>query len=92
VSEETKEPESTKPEEQLADPRTPVKLSYGGASQVETSEASARLKLFANAERPPVRADGAVKQPLLVRAALSALYEVVKIGRATCRKSVAKNA
>lgn len=77
MSEETKEPESTKPEEQLADPRTPVKLSYGGASQVEASEAAARLRLFANAERAPVRAEGAVKQPLLVREALSALYEVV---------------
>lgn len=77
MSEETKEPESTKPEDQLADPRTPVRLSYGGASQLEADEAAARLKIFANAERPPVRAEGSLKQPLLVREALSALYEVV---------------
>ena len=34
MSEETKEPESSKPEEQLTDPRTPVRLAYGGAAFV----------------------------------------------------------
>ena len=77
MSEETKEPESSKPEEQLTDPRTPVRLAYAGASQLEAGEASARVRLFANSERAPVRADGALKEPLLVREALSALYEVV---------------
>ena len=77
MSEETKEPESSKPEEQLTDPRTPVRLAYGGASQLEAGETSARVRLFANSERAPVRAEGALKEPLLVREALSALYEVV---------------
>jgi hypothetical protein len=77
VSEETREPESSKPEEQLTDPRTPVRLSYAGASQLDAGESSSRLQIFANGERPPVRAAGALKQPLLVREALSALYEVV---------------
>lgn len=77
MSEETKEPESSKPEDQLADPRTPVRLSYSGASQLESGEAAARLRIFANGERPPVRAEGVLKQPMLAREALSALYEVV---------------
>lgn len=77
MSEETKEPESSKPEEQLTDPRTPVRLSYAGASQLEAGESTSKLQIVANGERPPVRAEGALKQPLLVREALSALYEVV---------------
>ncbi|HSN32550.1 MAG TPA: SWIM zinc finger family protein, partial [Ideonella sp.] len=77
MSEETKEPESSKPEEQLSDPRTPVRLGYAGASQLEAGESASKLQIFANTERPPVRAEGALKQPLLVREALSALYEVV---------------
>ncbi|MDC0717763.1 SWIM zinc finger family protein [Nannocystis bainbridge] len=77
MSEETKEPESSKPEEQLTDPRTPVRLGYAGASQLEAGESSAKLQIFVNTERPPVRAEGTVKQPLLVREALSAMYEVV---------------
>ncbi|WAS92931.1 SWIM zinc finger family protein [Nannocystis punicea] len=77
MSEETKEPESGKPEEQLTDPRTPVRLGYAGASQLEAGESSSKLQIFANTERSPVRAEGLLKQPLLVREALSALYEVV---------------
>ena len=40
MSEETDKPEagpeteSSKPEEQLSDPRTPITLTYGGASQL----------------------------------------------------------
>jgi hypothetical protein len=83
VSEETDKPEggaeqeSTKPEEQLVDPRTPVTLAYGGASQLVSGDADARLALFSNTRRPDVRADAKIKDPLTLREALSCLYEVV---------------
>ncbi|MBL9104630.1 MAG: SWIM zinc finger family protein [Myxococcales bacterium] len=82
-SEETDKPEagaeqdSQKPEDQLADPRTPVTLTYGGASQLVSGDADARLALFANTRRPDVHADAKIKDPLKLREALSALYEVV---------------
>jgi hypothetical protein len=82
VSEETDKPEgaeqdSQKPEDQLVDPRTPVTLSYGGASQLVSGDADARLALFSNTRRADVKADAKVKDPLTLREALSALYEVV---------------
>lgn len=82
-SEETDKPEagaeqdSQKPEDQLADPRTPVTLTYGGASQLVSGDVDARLALFANTRRPDVHADAKIKDPLKLREALSALYEVV---------------
>jgi hypothetical protein len=82
-SEETDKPEagaeqdSQKPEDQLADPRTPVTLTYGGASQLVSGDADARLALFSNTRRPDVHADAKIKDPLKLREALSALYEVV---------------
>jgi hypothetical protein len=83
VSEENEKPEvgaeqeSTKPEDQLTDPRTPITLTYGGASQLVAGDADARLALFSNTRRPEVRADVKVKDPLTLREALSCLYEVV---------------
>lgn len=71
------EQESTKPEDQLTDPRTPITLTYGGASQLVAGDADARLALFSNTRRPEVRADVKVKDPLTLREALSCLYEVV---------------
>lgn len=81
-SEETEKPEgaeqeSQKPEDQLVDPRTPVTLTYGGASQLVSGDADARLALFSNTRRAPVHADATVKDPLTLREALSCLYEVV---------------
>lgn len=82
MSEETDKPEgaeqdSQKPEDQLVDPRTPVTLSYDGASQLVSGDADARLALFSNTRRADVKADAKVKDPLTLREALSALYEVV---------------
>lgn len=68
-------PES--PEEQVEDERTPITLSYGGASQVVSDESGSRLALFTNRQRPPVRLRGKIREPLLVREALSCLYDVV---------------
>jgi len=65
------------PEEQVEDERTPITLRYGGASQVISDESGARLALFTNKDRPPVRLRGTVREPLLVREALSCLYDVV---------------
>jgi len=83
VSEETdkpeagSEPESTKPEEQLSDPRTPITLTYAGASQLVAGDASSTLALFTNTRRADVRAELKAKDPLTLREALSCLYEVV---------------
>ena len=90
MSEETDKPEggpeqeSTKPEEQVTDPRTPITLTYAGASQ-PTSRTSgpdgagteAKLALFTNTRRADVRAELTAKDPLTLREALSCLYEVV---------------
>lgn len=79
MSEETEKPEqeSTKPEEQLSDPRTPITLTYAGASQMVSGDHDGKLALFANTHRAPVQADARVKDPLTLREALSCLYEVV---------------
>ena len=58
MSEETEKPEeSTKPEEQLSDPRTPITLTYAGASQMVSSDKDGKLALFSNTRRAPVQAD-----------------------------------
>ena len=78
MSEETEKPEeSTKPEEQLSDPRTPITLTYAGASQMVSSDKDGKLALFSNTRRTPVHADARIKDPLTLREALSCLYEVV---------------
>lgn len=58
--------------------RTTVALRYAGASQVVAEGGGATLALFGEAQRSDVRAKGTMKEPLLVREALSALHEVVK--------------
>ena len=57
--------------------RTKVTLSYRGASEVTSSGDSERIALATDALRGPVRARGALRDPLAVREALSALYEIV---------------
>ena len=58
-------------------PASGAHLSYAGASRVHTSGGAARVELFGNLARPPVRFDAAIKNPLRVREALSALYGVI---------------
>ena len=79
MSTDTSNPSETpeRPEDEVADERTPVALSYRGASQVISDEGGSRLALFVNRERDPVRLKGTIKAPLLVREALSCLYDVV---------------
>ena len=62
-----------------ADPATATSahLAYAGASRVATTGDVATVRLFGNLDRPPVRFDGRIKNPLRVREALSALYAVV---------------
>ena len=59
------------------DPRTPITLTYAGASQMVSSDKDGKLALFSNTRRAPVQADARVKDPLTLREALSCLYEVV---------------
>jgi hypothetical protein len=63
--------EEAKPE------RTEFDLAYAGPSKVVAMEGAARLTLFANLRRDPVRLEGTIKDPLRFREALSALYAVV---------------
>src|SRR5215212_2894451 len=58
-------------------PQTPFQLSYPDASHVTATEAAADVVLTADANRPAVRLDARVKDPLKLREALSALYTVV---------------
>jgi hypothetical protein len=58
--------------------RTTVALRYQGVSQVVAEGGKATLALFGETQRSDVRASGRMKEPLLVREALSALHEVVK--------------
>ena len=58
--------------------RTTLAQRYEGASQVVTEGPATTLALFGDVQRGDVRGGGKIKDPLLVREALSALYEVVK--------------
>jgi predicted DNA-binding WGR domain protein len=58
-------------------PRTEFAFAYAGPSGLVAEEGRARVALFGNTLRPPVRADGAIRDPILLRESLSALYEVV---------------
>lgn len=56
---------------------TVAHLAYGGASRVVTAGTTSRVELFGNLDRPVVRFDARIKNPLRFREALSALYGVV---------------
>lgn len=58
-------------------PRTPIDLRYAGPSQVTEQSGAESVALVANELRDPVRAAGAVRDPVRLREALSALYAVV---------------
>ena len=58
-------------------PSSGAHLSYAGASRVLTSGDTAQVEMFGNLDRPQVRFDATVKNPLRFREALSALYGVI---------------
>ena len=58
--------------------RSAVSLGYAGGSQVVTEGGAATLALFGNVHRAAVKGGGTVKDPLLLREALSVLHAVVK--------------
>lgn len=58
-------------------PASGAHLSYAGASRVVTAGNAATVELFGNLDRPPVRFDATVTNPLRFREALSALYGVI---------------
>jgi hypothetical protein len=58
--------------------RSTVALGYTGASQVLTEKGAATLALFGNVHRAEINGGGTVRDPLLLREALSALHAVVK--------------
>ncbi|WP_020474695.1 hypothetical protein [Zavarzinella formosa] len=66
-------PDETTPEP----PATPAHLSYGGSSRVATAGDTARVELFGNLDRPPVKFEATVTNPIRFREAMSALYGVV---------------
>jgi len=58
-------------------PSTGAQLAYGGASRVTTTGNAAQVELFGNLNRPPVRFEGKLKNPLRFREAVSAMYTIV---------------
>jgi hypothetical protein len=58
-------------------PSTGAHLAYAGASRVRTAGNTAQVELFGNLDRPPVRFEAKLRNPLRFREALSALYAVV---------------
>ncbi|MEZ4451877.1 MAG: hypothetical protein R3B09_20605 [Nannocystaceae bacterium] len=65
-------------EDQVTDDRTAFALTYDGASQVAAGEGGTmKVALFTDKGRPPVALKGSLKAPLLVREALSCLYDIV---------------
>ncbi len=60
-----------------AAPATTVPVAYEDASRLVTGGDGEQLALFANVYRDPVRLDGVLKEPLLFREAMAALYAIV---------------
>ena len=58
-------------------PSSGARLSYAGASRVLTVGNAATVEMFGNLDRPQVRFDAVIKNPLRFREALSALYGVI---------------
>ena len=58
-------------------PSSGAQLSYAGASRVLTVGEAATVEMYGNLDRPQVRFDAVVKNPLRFREALSALYGVI---------------
>ncbi|MCI0702534.1 MAG: SWIM zinc finger domain-containing protein [Planctomycetia bacterium] len=73
----TNEPIETEGEAPPPPPSSGAHLAYAGASRVLTSGNTAQVELFGNLDRPQVRFDATIKNPLRFREAMSALYGVV---------------
>lgn len=58
-------------------PSSGAHLAYAGASKVSTVGNAAQVELFGNLDRPPVRFEAKIKNPLRFREAMSTLYAVV---------------
>ena len=58
-------------------PSSGAHLAYAGASRVLTVGNAATVEMFGNLDRPQVRFEATVKNPLRFREALSALYGVI---------------
>jgi hypothetical protein len=58
-------------------PSSGAHLAYAGPSKVSTTGNTAQVELFGNLDRPPVRYEARIKNPLRFREAMSALYAVV---------------
>jgi hypothetical protein len=58
-------------------PSTGAHLAYAGSSRVATTGNTAQVELYGNLDRPHVRFDATIKNPLRFREAMSALYAVV---------------
>src|SRR5215210_7824460 len=58
-------------------PSSGAHLSYAGASRVLTAGNAATVEMFGNLDRPQVRFDATIKNPLRFREALSAMYGVI---------------
>lgn len=63
--------------EELSDPRTTFTFTYPRPSQIVGAEGKTNIELVPNAGRAVVGVDGKVRDPMGLREALSALYEVV---------------
>ena len=57
--------------------RSAVDLAYGGDSGLKTQDGDTVLALFGDLKRAPVQLNARVKDPVRLREALAALYEVV---------------
>jgi hypothetical protein len=58
-------------------PSSGAHLAYAGASRVSTTGNTAQVELFGNLERPQVRLEAKLKNPLRFREAISALYTII---------------
>jgi hypothetical protein len=58
-------------------PSSGAHLAYAGASRVVTAGNAAAVEMYGNLNRPAVRFDATVRNPLRFREALSALYGVI---------------
>jgi hypothetical protein len=75
MTEATSSPQESPAEE--APPATTVPVAYADASRLVTAGDTAQLTLFGNVRRDPVRLDGLIREPLLFREAMAALYAIV---------------
>ncbi len=70
--------ETPAPEGLRSEPRSAFTQRYGGGSRLAAEGEEARLALFADLSRAPVSLQGLVQDPIRLREALSALYEIVQ--------------